>query len=257
MKRGKFIVFEGLSGVGKTTIAQTIKSAWTNGAYYKTPPELFRILRDEVDEKYSTKSRFHFYLAGLAQASEEIKELTDSGVDVFCDRYLQTTICWHKTLGYDGTKYVPPLFMPDLSVLVTCEKRVRHERLHSRGLLTVNDVSELKNGNEDIFENYLIKAHKTIIDNSGDLSTSVKTVFCIKVILSFTFLPISTTPSGVLYEIRPFFGFDSPYPPIFHISVFPPLRIFTVDPIVTESPFFFCVSSTILYFTRACLKLFR
>lgn len=175
---GKFVTFEGLSAVGKTTLAEMMAEASEWNVYYKTPPELFRLLREEVDEKYSTKAKFFFYLAGVVQAGEEIQALRKKGINVFCDRYIWSTVSYHKALGFDGEQYVPPIIQPDVQILLVCDDEVRLERLYGRGGFTANDeVEHSTPGLEERFLKDLRSRHRFVLDNTGPLEETARAVF--------------------------------------------------------------------------------
>ncbi len=177
MARGKFITLEGLSGVGKTTIARKLAQASVKNVYVKTPSELFRKSREEVDGgKYSTQARFFYYLAGLVRSSDEINDIVKTGLNVICDRYIWTTVCWHETIGFPGYKYVPEILTPDYEILITCPTEERHHRLFSRDEFTINDSDELRNGIEEIFFEKLQSRHKVLIENTGDVDLVVEKI---------------------------------------------------------------------------------
>ena len=120
--RNLFVVFEGLSGSGKTTVGQLVAEA-IEAKFYKTPASVFHPIRDEIDRSADNTARLFFYLAGVAQASTEILEIL-KGRNVVCDRYLLTTICYHRALGVpidipDSVCFVP-LLKPDYTFLITC-----------------------------------------------------------------------------------------------------------------------------------------
>ena len=169
-----FVVLEGLSAVGKTTLAQELVKCIPNAIYYKTPPKLYSGIRDLVDKTHTPKSRFFFYLAGLVYASEEIATLLKKH-SVICDRYLITTLCYHKAIGFDGTNYVCDLVKPDYTFLVTCENKTRISRLTTRGL-TFNDKKERKGNVEKLFLNELIAQNLITVDNTGELDQAIKQI---------------------------------------------------------------------------------
>lgn len=148
MRQHPFIVLEGLSGTGKTTLARELATT-LEGVYYRTPPAPFAALRDAVDEHFGPASRYLFYLAGLVRAAEEITALLRRTA-VVCDRYLATTHCWHAVIGApvldDYANLELPI--PDLTILITCAEGERQRRLQRRGL-TINDRAEAAPGREE------------------------------------------------------------------------------------------------------------
>ena len=147
----KFIVIEGVDGVGKTTIAQKI-SEYMPAQYYKTPPMFFeqfamenaqsrQSLRQFIDEMaYSMpQARYLAYLFGLLKSSQEIEYLLQNG-SVICDRYLSSTLAYHWTL--DNTLQGANLdwlsiLKPDFEVLLTIyDNKEYRRRLGERVNLT-------------------------------------------------------------------------------------------------------------------------
>ena len=106
----RFIVIEGVDGVGKTTIARTL--AFQLGAVYvRTPTSTLESfvqhtsdgakmkLRHYVDQlaRTSPRTRFLFYLFCVSEASHHIEGLLET-TDVVCDRYLASTLAYHRVL---------------------------------------------------------------------------------------------------------------------------------------------------------------
>lgn len=93
----KFIVFEGCDGSGKSSCALELAKK-INGIYYKTPPQIFENLRKSIEKKRDYNLRFHYYLSGTIYASHEINEILNHN-HVICDRYIYSTIAYHRALG--------------------------------------------------------------------------------------------------------------------------------------------------------------
>ena len=132
----KFIVLEGISGSGKTELGKLLAQQ-TSSQYYATPPEAFRSSRKLVDEGVTLEARFWFYLASIVQASREIEALLRTG-RVVCDKYILSTICYHRALGLDvALPQEIRYFEPDHTFLIYCDDKVRLGRLRaSRGPIT-------------------------------------------------------------------------------------------------------------------------
>jgi thymidylate kinase len=129
-----FIVLEGLSGAGKTTIGRLLNER-LRGSFYVTPPASYRVVRETVDRLGDLRARYRFYLSGLGVASTEIRAMRRRG-PVVCDRYVLTTECFHRAAGC-GIPYCHlalPLERPTLQVLVVAPERLRLARLDARGL---------------------------------------------------------------------------------------------------------------------------
>jgi len=167
-KRNLFIVVEGLSGSGKTTVGQLIAKK-IGAVFYKTPAPLFEPIRNEVDRKADTSARLFFYLSGVIQASAEISRIL-SGKPVVSDRYLLTTLCYHRALGtlIDVPDCVfNKMLSPDRTFLITCKEEKRLSRLYSRGL-SYNDKQEQRLKVERKFLSEYKKYRLIEIDNSSD-----------------------------------------------------------------------------------------
>ncbi|MDD3399600.1 MAG: AAA family ATPase [Methanosarcina sp.] len=164
-----FLVFEGLSGSGKTTIAELVAKS-LGAEFYKTPAAPFDSIRDAIDVKVCLQARFLFYLAAVAQASSEISEILKQK-SVVCDRYFLTTLCYHQAIGVgmDGISepFTEILIQPDYTFLVVCDDEIRLQRLRDRGM-SYNDIQERKSGVESLFLSKY-REHSVIeIDNSCD-----------------------------------------------------------------------------------------
>jgi thymidylate kinase len=168
IKAHKFIVLEGISGSGKTELGKLLAQQ-ISGQYYTTPPEAFRSSRKEVDEKVTLESRFWFYLASVVQASDEISKILKMQ-SVVCDKYILSTVCYHKAMGVDiqipqWVKFIEP----DHTFLVYCDNHTRLKRLRaSRGPITNKEKYESR---QQMEQRCLAELRKCIcqeIDNTPD-----------------------------------------------------------------------------------------
>lgn len=167
MNRHPFIVLEGLSGCGKSTIAARL-AAETGATLVKTPGPPFDRCRDLIDVAATPTARYCFYLAGLAAAATPIRDMLPTSA-VICDRWLATTHAWHALLGVNVLDDYGHLTLPepDLAVLVLCDEHVRRIRLNRRGR-SHNDRLEAEGDREE----ELLRGYRawglTEIDNSSE-----------------------------------------------------------------------------------------
>lgn len=148
MKAYPFIVLEGLSGVGKSTIARLLAQR-LGGCSYITPPPSYRQDREAIDASTPLPARYLYYLSGLVAASAEIRALRRSG-PVVCDRFALTTECFHRAAGLviPFCHVTLQLERPTLQVLIAVPTEQRVTRLEERGL-SFNDRWERADGLED------------------------------------------------------------------------------------------------------------
>ncbi len=134
--KGRFIVFEGLDGVGKTTLVRRL-AAKLDAVLLSTPDASIRSERASFDALYqSTPDAGHlFYAAAVAHASAVASFETARGRDVVLDRYWLSTwayaILRGTTLRLGGVE--SRLLAADFTFLVTLDERERHARLQQRG----------------------------------------------------------------------------------------------------------------------------
>lgn len=166
-----FIVLEGLGGVGKTTIGKLLAEK-LDGVYIKTPTESFSLMRSEIDSHAAPMARFLFYLASIAQASQEISEIV-AHYPVVCDKYLLATICWHRAMGIDvQLPEFAHIRIPDYTFLLTCIEAQRIERLRQR-----DGSPPFSRDTEQKFLQECLQYHPIAIDNSSvDPSIAVRTI---------------------------------------------------------------------------------
>lgn len=154
----KFVVLEGIDGVGKTSIGKAL-SATLCAHYYKTPPSIFEqfTIRDARSREISLRQyidlsayqdphcRFLFYLFTLVKASQEIRELLRTA-HVVCDRYLSSALVYHWAL-HEELEWVDvswlPILRPDHEYLLVIDDESKlRERLRNRNESRTDEVLE-------------------------------------------------------------------------------------------------------------------
>ncbi len=97
-----FYAIEGPDATGKSTITKELDKEEGITAY-RTPPETFDKLRGYIDNEALPETRYLYYLAGLVESSEDIKELLKDKT-VVADRYHLSTLFYHEALAGNHLK---------------------------------------------------------------------------------------------------------------------------------------------------------
>ncbi|MEU1179968.1 AAA family ATPase [Streptomyces sp. NPDC005820] len=133
MTAGKLIAFEGLNGVGKTTLVRGVAEALALPRV-ATPPAAASAARAAFDEAPFSEAALLFYLSWVKHTSDRLA-VGDPGPVVLCDRYVASTQAYFTAAGLPlartliaGLDIIPPA----LTVLVTADEPVRVERLGAR-----------------------------------------------------------------------------------------------------------------------------
>jgi thymidylate kinase len=125
----RFIVFEGIDGSGKTSLAKEFAKR-IHGFYYHSPSSFISPLRYLADVS-PLRIKYHYYRLSHRIAALEIRHLLRK-TDVVCDRYMYTTVAYHdvllkKELGLQR------ILVPDKIVFVSAGWKEIKRRLSKRG----------------------------------------------------------------------------------------------------------------------------
>lgn len=192
MNRGKFIVFEGINGSGKTTIINKLSEYLIYKNYKvkilkfpnrttETGRQIDKFLKNELNFK-CLKDQIKIFAENRAECREEIENLLKHNYIILCDRYIYSNIAYtltDQTINilenkkceifsiYDIIKYDIDLIKPDLVFLIN------GDYIHLRNNEIIERYHNNNIKNKLIFNNYLISLLNTesnynIIDNKLD-----------------------------------------------------------------------------------------
>jgi len=153
---GKLLVLEGLSAVGKSTVASSLAQR-LSADLVMTVPQEFEELRHMVCCHDSLDARYTFFFAAMVSSSRVIKERLSSGRNVVCESFIYRTIAFHRGMG-SRLNYTIPVDFPvaDFAFHLTCAQEIRHRRLATRDkIFTVWDQCA-EDSTEAILDEYAV-----------------------------------------------------------------------------------------------------
>lgn len=127
------IVLEGLSCVGKTTLAPRLAAQVGAEFVPSIPPEL-AAARRAVDAQRDVEARHLFYLTALAVTSATIRPRIDAGGKILLESYLDRAQAFHLGMGSAVSVDVHFLVQPDVVIILECDESVRRRRVSERSL---------------------------------------------------------------------------------------------------------------------------
>ena len=166
---GKFIVFEGPDGSGKTTIIKQVKTLLENKdydiSYYREPggtkisEKIRSIIIDNDNNMMDAKTEALLFASSRAQlVAEKIIPDLKAGKIVICDRFVMSSLWYQglgRSLGIDNVKLINDFatggLKPDLTLFFNIDYKTALERKRA-------------NFSPDRLENEDFSFHKTIFD---------------------------------------------------------------------------------------------
>lgn len=166
--RGKLITIEGIDGAGKSTAVATIATLLSeaNKPYFETKEPISPFRELVLENPISSKSQLYVFIAARAEAVRTIiNPQLDQGVNVICDRYVDSTIAYQVhgnelpleevlPVLESESKYTPE---PDLTIWLD----IPLEEMRSR--VSNPDVIESRS---DEFYNRVISGYQKLDDSN-------------------------------------------------------------------------------------------
>jgi len=141
----RFIVLEGLDGVGKSTLARVLASR-LDAQFMSTPGDSFKDLRGLAIAAFGDDqlARALFYTATVSCEGRKARTTVIQGRSVIMDRYWASTVAYAKARGVSANldEVGPHLTPPDITVLITLNESTRLARLDQRGM-TADDLETI------------------------------------------------------------------------------------------------------------------
>lgn len=127
------MVIEGLSAVGKSTVAPLVAER-LDADLVETLLPSFEDVRVHVDRSKQVMARLHFWLMCNYAVSEMVLAKLTRGRDVVVESYFYRTLATHAALG---ATHIPDVdwnraVVPDLTVVLTVDEAERRRRLAAR-----------------------------------------------------------------------------------------------------------------------------
>jgi len=171
-KKHYFIVVEGISGTGKTSVATEVAKL-LEGLYIKTPIDPINIIRDKVDSEMSTTAKFLYYLSGIHHLSEQLIDSLKR-TSIVCDKYIYSVLAFTKVKepSLDLPEFVT-VIEPDIKFLITVPENIRLQRIKSRDSKILSEDKIIRDRET---QNILRSFSFIEIDNSGDLDTTMNQI---------------------------------------------------------------------------------
>jgi len=176
--KNKLIVFEGIDGVGKTTLSKLLQKKLVKAGYnivrYENIEDKnggFNKIKPFIKTKVPINSSLFFYIASALYKSQQIEKLLKHNW-VICDRYIYSTYAYH-TIRNANMSLIPdikkiPIRLPDFVFLIKVDDDIRLQRAKTRSDNNIHDgKAKTKNNIVGRMEKELELFKPIIIDNSG------------------------------------------------------------------------------------------
>lgn len=137
--QSKFIVVEGIDGVGKSIITvrvcRRLNELGAVSVSVKSPVGDYALSKSYVDRRCDVDSHYLYYLGGVKHTSDVVRKLLKTHT-VVCDRYIYTTEAYHRAAALSVSVDLSTLGLlePHHKFYITVsDENVRRARISRRG----------------------------------------------------------------------------------------------------------------------------
>ncbi len=171
MKKGKFIVIDGIDGCGKGTQIKLLvdfifDSDKKNHIFLTREPynseyyaEIRRLLKEGINPKDNAELLAELFVKDRKVHVELIGDFLNSGIHVVCDRYKYVTLVYQKIQGVSFEKIFEMhkgILAPDLAIIIDTPVDVALERVVKDSNRSHKEVFEQKEFQEEARRNFLM-----------------------------------------------------------------------------------------------------
>ncbi len=173
-RQNKFIVIEGIDGVGKSTIAAALVNELNKLSVptilVKSPLGDYQLATSYINTNCDVNSHYLFYLSGIKHTSDLIRKMLKD-YTVVCDRYIYSTEAYHRANNLSVFVDLKTLNIlePDYKFYISVfDEEIRQRRISARGKTDPGD-NEIKQSGSLIerIESEFEKFELTVIDNTN------------------------------------------------------------------------------------------
>lgn len=148
--RGPFVVLEGVSGIGKSSLARILADR-LGASMLHTLPDPLSGLSSIINSTLRPLPQFGFYLSGLLHASDLVRERLARG-PVVADRYASSVTACHAAVHQVDVGHVVELMnpfwrylvQPDRTFYLRCSERALRERMATKTDVKHDDLDLLQ-----------------------------------------------------------------------------------------------------------------
>ncbi|MFE6165863.1 dTMP kinase [Streptomyces sp. NPDC056486] len=144
-----FIVLEGVSGIGKSTLARLLTQQ-LKAAHLHTLPKPHNDWSKTANDRLAPLPQLAFYLSGLLHAADRVRAARQIS-PVVADRYQSSVIACHAAVHNIGLEHVrqlaapflPYMIRPTVTFYLRCSEETLKARLHTK--------KDIKQDDRDLF----------------------------------------------------------------------------------------------------------